>query len=79
MDMRKVVAIAALFCLGAALLLAMFPDKAAAQSFDQEMAGKKGMDSLGSKEFDQNKLPGKMKIGFAAGSFIAMIAAIKFL
>jgi len=46
---------------------------------DKEMATKKGMDALATKEFDENKLPGTLEVGLALGSIGAMIAAIKWL
>jgi hypothetical protein len=47
---------------------------------DKNMASKKGVaDSLGNKEFDGNKLPGKMEVGIAIGSVVGAIAAIKYL
>lgn len=46
---------------------------------DKEMATKKGMDALATKEFDQDKLPGKLEIGLALGSMAAVVAAIKWL
>ena len=46
---------------------------------DKSIAGKKGMDSLGTKEIDANKLPGKFEMGLAFGSVVAAIAAIKYL
>jgi len=48
-------------------------------SGDKDLATKKGMDALANKKFDQNKLPGKWKIGFAFGSIAAAFAAIKYL
>ena len=52
---------------------------AVATKGDKSIAGKKGMDSLGTKEIDSNKLPGKFEMGLAAGSVVAMIAAFKYL
>lgn len=46
---------------------------------DKEMATKKGMDALATKEFDKDKLPGTLEVGLALGSIGAMIAAIKWL
>lgn len=33
---------------------------------------------LGNKEFDQNKLPGKMEVGLGLGSIVVMIAVMKY-
>jgi hypothetical protein len=46
---------------------------------DKEMATKKGMDALATKEFDKNKLPGTLEVGLALGSIGAVIAAMKWL
>jgi len=47
---------------------------------DKEIATRKGISgSLGSKEWDKNKLPGKMEIGLAVGSVVVMIAVLKWL
>lgn len=47
---------------------------------DKDLASKKGLgESLGSKKFDKDKLPGPGKIGLAIGSVIAAIAVVKFL
>jgi len=42
---------------------------------DKKMATQEG---LGSKEWDENQLPGKFEIGLALGSIVAMIGVIKF-
>lgn len=44
---------------------------------DKDLATRKGLDSLGTKEFDQKRLPGKLQYGIVIGSFIAMIAVVK--
>jgi len=61
-------------------------DDAAAQAkksgkgSDKNMASKKGVaGSLGTKEIDGNKLPGKLEMGIAFGSVVGAIAAIKYL
>jgi hypothetical protein len=68
-------------CVAVLLAVMVFTDSAsadAAGSYDKEMATKEGVaDSLGSKKFDEDKLPGKLKIGFAIGSIITMIAVMK--
>jgi len=47
---------------------------------DKNSATKKGVaGSLGSKEIEQNKLPGKLEIGIALGSVAGAVAAIKWL
>ncbi|NLF57745.1 MAG: hypothetical protein GX580_08910, partial [Candidatus Hydrogenedens sp.] len=43
---------------------------------DQKIAMQEG---LGTKEFDQSKMPGKLEMGLALGSAIAAVAAIKYL
>ncbi len=45
-------------------------------SADQKLANQ---DGLATKEFDKDKLPGKLEIGFTIGSVIAVIAAFKYL
>ena len=56
------------------------PAKKAATTNDKAIASKEGVSgSLGSKEIDEEKLPGKLEMGFAFGSVVAMIAAIKYL
>jgi len=47
---------------------------------DKEIATKKGVgESLGTKEFDDDKLPGKLEIGIALGSVAALIGVMKYL
>lgn len=56
------------------------PAKKAATTADKKSATKEGVSgSLGTKEIDAEKLPGKLEMGFAFGSVITMIAAIKYL
>ena len=56
------------------------PSKKAATTNDKAIASKEGVSgSLGSKKIDAEKLPGKLEMGFAFGSVVAMIAAIKYL
>ncbi len=47
-----------------------------APSADHKLATQ---DGLATKEFDKDKLPGKMEIGFTIGSVVAVIAAVKYL
>lgn len=69
-------------------LASVFAPEAAAQTktgskvggSDKSIGSKKGVsESLGSKEFDQQKLPGTLEIGLALGSIAAVVAAIKWL
>ena len=82
MNVKTVLAIGAL-CLITALALAFLdtPVYAAAGdgelSGDKDLATKKGLDALETKEFDKNKLPGKLEIGLAVGSIFAMVAVVK--
>ncbi len=69
-----------MFCLVLALGLVMLSEDAHAQkggAMGKDMAKKEGMDALGSKEFDQNRLPGTKEIAFAVASLLAAIAVIK--
>jgi len=71
-----------LLACGIVLVAALGAGEAQAQKgggADKEMATKKGMDALATKEFDQDKLPGTLEVGLALGSIGAMIAAIKWL
>ena len=65
-------------CLILLALLVIMPQEAmaAGQSADQELAQQTG---LGSKKFDESKMPGKLQYGIAIGSVIAMFAAFKYL
>jgi hypothetical protein len=47
-----------------------------ASSADHKIATQ---DGLATKEFDKDKLPGKMEIGLTIGSIVAVIAAVKYL
>ena len=78
---KKAIALAALFCLALGLALAFSGDDVSANSSsDKEMATKQGVgESLGTKKFDKEKMPGKMEVGLAIGSIVAMIAVVKFL
>lgn len=71
-----------LLCAGLAIAAVFGANEVSAQAGgkDKEIATKKGVsESLGNKEFDQEKLPGTLEIGLALGSIVAMIAAIKWL
>ena len=47
---------------------------------DKSIATKEGVgESLGDKKFEEDKLPGPFKIGFAIGSLITMIVVVKVL
>lgn len=80
----KTVLVAALACFACAICLAVFTGDAHAQAkkpdaMGKGMAKKEGVaGSLGNKEFDKAKLPGKPQIAFAVGSLIAAIAVLKY-
>jgi hypothetical protein len=65
-------------CLLLVLALSVFTGEAAAQG-DKDLATKQGLDSLATKQFDKNKLPGKLEMGLAVGSIFVMIAVVKWL
>lgn len=65
-----------LLVLMCAFSIGLFAEKAAAQSGDQKIAMQ---DGLGTKEFDQSKMPGKLEMGLAIGSVVAAFAAMKYL
>jgi len=71
--------------LGIALAAAFSAGDVAAQKAsvggkDKEIATKKGVsESLGNKEFDEDKLPGTLEVGLALGSIAAVVAAMKWL
>ena len=74
-------------CLALCIALALLTETAAAKaaagsdlsvSGDKKLATKTGV-TLGSKEFDKQKLPGPLKIGFAIGSVVTAIAVMKWL
>lgn len=71
----KIIMIAALVCAACMALLLISSEPAWAQSADQKTAMREG---LGNKEIDESKLPGKLEIGLAIGSIIAMIGVLKF-
>jgi hypothetical protein len=82
MKAGKLVLLAVLFCFLSVGMLVLFADHAqagtAAKNFEADQAQKKGLDALASKKFDQDRLPGKLKIGFAFGSLVAAVAVIKY-
>jgi hypothetical protein len=67
------------------LTLGLLADTASAQesvnkSADKTIATKKGVaQSLGSKEIEENKLPGKLEVGLGVGSCVVMVAVMKWL
>ena len=77
MTCLRLTAVALVLCLAMGFLAT---DAYAASGADKEMATKKGVaDSLGTKEFEEDKLPGMFEIGIAAGSCVALIAVMKYL
>jgi hypothetical protein len=71
-----------LLAVGLVLLLAVgfLATDANAQTADQEIGSRQGVsESLGTKDFDDDKLPGKLEIGIAMGSIVAVIAVMKYL
>ncbi|HNR33029.1 MAG TPA: hypothetical protein PKI11_19210 [Candidatus Hydrogenedentes bacterium] len=83
MDRNTVLALCAL-CVAVAFCLILLDETAYAAredglTGDKALATKKGLDALETKEFDKNKLPGKLEIGIAVGSLFAMIAVVKWL
>ena len=73
---KKYLAIAALLCLVLCLGLCLCVDDAHAQG--KSIAAKQD-GQLGNKEFDKNKLPGKLEISLGIGSIFVMIAVVKYL
>lgn len=71
---KKFLAIAALLCLVLCLGLCLSVDDVHAQG--QGIAAQEG---LGNKEFDKDKLPGKLEISLGVGSIFVMIAVVKYL
>ncbi len=73
-----------MLCLLAFAFFALVADEAAAADkavgADKGIATKQGVEqSLGNKQFDKDKMPGKLEAGLAVGSIIAMIAVVKWL
>ena len=73
---KKYVAIAALLCLVLCLGLCLSVDDVHAQG--KSIAAKKDGE-LGNKEWDKDKLPGKLEISLGVGSIFVMIAVLKYL
>jgi len=81
---RKTLLTAGMVCVVLCLALVLLVEEASAAAStsgaDKGMATKKGVgQSLGSKEIEEDKLPGKLEMGLAVGSIIALIAVIKWL
>lgn len=76
--LRRTMVIGGLLALAA--VFAPEANAAPAGGSDKSIAAKKGVgESLGNKEFDDNKLPGKLEVGLALGSIVGAVAAIKWL
>ncbi len=69
-------AIVALLCLVLCVGLCLCVDDAHAQGKD---FAERSSTELGSKEFDKDKLPGKLEISLGIGSIFVMIAVVKYL
>lgn len=79
---RKTVLVVCALCIVTALALAFLSERAYAAdrgdlTGDKDLATKRGLDALETKEFEKDKLPGKLEIGLAVGSIFAMIAVVK--
>lgn len=76
---KRIIIVLAL-CVVGCFALGALTEEAYAQSVkgDKSLASKES-GTLGTKEFDQEKLPGKLEMGLAAGSIVVMIAAFKYL
>ena len=72
----KYLIVLGVLCLALCLGLVMCVDDVHAQS--KNIATKKDGE-LGNKEFDQDKLPGKLEVGLGLGSVVVMIAVVKYL
>lgn len=84
--MRNVIILMCVMGLLLGLAIAATPSKAFAQkgggkaniAAEKDMASKQGVaGSLGKKEWDKTKLPGKWKIGFGWGSLVLAIFVMK--
>ncbi len=86
--MRNMIILACVMGLLLGLALAATPGKAFAQkkpsagkdnvSAEKDIASKQGVsESLGKKEWDKDKLPGKWKIGFGFGSLALAVFVMK--
>ncbi|MBI2433802.1 MAG: hypothetical protein HYV26_13120 [Candidatus Hydrogenedentes bacterium] len=77
--MLVILALCVIVCLAlGALTDAAYAQDVGARGGDKALAAKDGT-KLGTKKFDADKLPGKLEMGLAAGSVIAMIAVFKWL
>lgn len=75
-----IVAMCVVVCLALALLTSpAYAKEKGTSSGDKELQTKQGLDSLATKEFDKDRLPGKLEFGIVIGSFFAMIAAFKWI
>lgn len=72
----KHLAIVALLCLVLCIGLCLCVGDVHAQGND---IASKGPMELGHKEFDKDKLPGKLEISLGIGSIFVMIAVVKYL
>lgn len=72
---KKYLAIAALLCLVLCLGICLGADDVHAQgrSIAEQEPG-----TLGTKEFDEDKLPGKLEMSLGIGSIFVMIAVLKY-
>lgn len=80
MSLKKAVAGLAL-CLFSGFAVGGFTEAAYAQGnsgADKELASRES-GTLGTKQFDKDKLPGKLEMGLAGGSILVLIAVIKWL
>lgn len=78
----KTVLALVLICLAFGLVFGLGTDEAHASTArqDREIATREGVgDSLATKTFDGDKLPGRLEIGIAIGSTIVMVAVWKYL
>ena len=74
----RLIAVVLVLCLSVGFIAV--EAEAQAGGKDKTIATKEGVgESLGTKEFDEDKLPGKLEIGIAVGSIVALIAVIKYL
>ena len=72
-----------MFCLIACVAIGLFVDTAEAAdtgAMDKNSAMKQGVsESLGTKEFDEDQMPGKTEYMIVIASVIGAIAAVKYL
>lgn len=80
MTSLRLCAVALLLCFAMGFLATGAHAADSAGGSDKTIATKEGVaESLGTKEFDDDKLPGMFEIGIAMGSCVALIAVIKYL